>query len=114
MPLGCLLVPCYEQPRFKAPAYCQPPIIFSRDGLHWLDQHADELNPGDEEGFFDRWLGRLIWMDLLPIWNLGHKAFSRNTIEDADVPALVDAVEHGAIFIHGVKTKGVFDLLTKT
>lgn len=113
LPLGCLLVSSSEQPRFKASAYCQPPVIFSREGLYWLDQHAGELPAGEEEGFFDRWLGRLIWMNMQPVWSLGGKAFSRNTIEEADVPAMMAAKANHCVFFHGCKTQAIFDLLTK-
>lgn len=96
---------------FEGKMYVHPPLIFSLAGIKRIT--AALPSQVYEQGFWDRWLGRMIEITGATHHNFGPIGFSLNTIHAAHYPALKDAVRNGARWIHGVKDAETYKLLKK-
>jgi hypothetical protein len=100
-----------EPLRFKGSTYLHPPLAFSKDILKRINKAARTVPDSESEGFWDRQLG--LWCDIAKVppagWN--ERGFSRNTIQDSDIPSAVTARKAGAFLFHGIKTLNVLNAL---
>lgn len=95
--------------------FLHPPLLIHNSAMVSFSVAAKELaGSGIEakaQGFWDRLLGIYCGVLGIPIiknkW--GVDSWSKNTIEDADIPEVVAAIENGAEWIHGIKTQKVYD-----
>jgi hypothetical protein len=102
---------------FKGHWFLHPPIIVHHSLLRKLQPIMARANPGEEAGYWDRWLGYLCEKNNILVKDLkeGGGAFSRNTIQPAEFATLATACHAGARIFHGVKSQGALDaILTHT
>lgn len=103
------LEPNMEPHRFQADPYAVNPYSIDRATLKQLWQSILDHPTIMEAGLFDR---------LLTSWALAsgitpkdwQGGFARNTILESERAELTDALNAGATWIHGVKTREIFDL----
>lgn len=98
---------------FKGHYFLHPPIIVHRTLLARLQPIMAKAVPGEEGGYWDRWLGYLCEKNQIPIQDLrvGGGAFSRNTLQPAEYATLAGACLGGARIFHGVKSQGALDAI---
>lgn len=104
-----------EDPSFKATHFCHWPWIFSSVTASCIGElFLDSIRSKDiERGFPDRLLG---WccQSAFDLRHIGKLAYSRNLIDRPQyLEEAKQAVRDGARFIHGIKTKEVFDALIR-
>lgn len=100
-----------NQPEFKGHFFLHPPLMFGRDILFAVCDAMDLL-PDDSEGcFWDRVLGYACESSGIAMNGWMSSGFSKNTIEQSDIPAAVAARKAGATMFHGVKSEAVLKAL---
>lgn len=101
---------------FKGTTFIHPPLCMSRGCLQKIVWAMAAVPDEAEHGFWDRWIGLVCERGYIPLHNLlkSGLGFSRNTIEDTDIPAAGEAVRNGARLLHGVKSKECYDAVTSS
>lgn len=100
---------------FTGTMFCHPPIMFTAAGLTKLVWEIKQMPMQWEQSVWDRWIGLAIERaGLFPIDMLASgEAYASNTIHPEQFPGLAKAVQGGAVFIHGCKTRECFDVIMK-
>lgn len=91
--------------KFVSTVYLIPPLLASAKIIRRIADACDKHSDTDCCGFWDRWLGYCCQAEKIPMVGYGPTGFATNTIEDDKIASAVEAVEDGAIFIHGVKSE---------
>jgi len=98
---------------FNGTHFLHPPLFMDTETAAKIVKSSIELKSmGNEQGFWDRWIGMICEKGDIPIHSTEKIHYTRNTIEPAHMAELYEAVKHGAKLFHGVKTKVVHDMIT--
>lgn len=95
--------------QFVSPFYYLAPWIMPKPILAQIVESIRTLPNNVEGGFYDRYLGFALARAEIPHAGLGQLGFSLSTIKEPDLPAMNEAIQKGAVLIHGIKTAGVLD-----
>lgn len=96
---------------YVAPCYLNAPWTIDAESAWKMLETAESYPDLTEGGQDDRYLSALAWFSGVPL--IGHKegGFARNTIASADWPLMIDKVQQGAKWVHGIKTEDTLTLL---
>lgn len=96
---------------FEGTTYLHPPLCLTRACIERVNTVAAGIPDSAERGFWDRWIGLVCEKGEIQTYDfLTHGlGFSRNTINDGDIPNAVAAVAAGAVMLHGVKTRNCYE-----
>jgi hypothetical protein len=98
--------------QFKGDRFLHPPIFMSSGVVKALIEADGKWPEEQEDGFWDRWIGRLAQLDGIPCRGYGSLGVSFNTCEDAIIPNFVRAISMGAIMLHGIKSTAALKAVT--
>lgn len=102
-----------DQPQFKGHHFLHPPLSMSKGVLKRIAQEGCHVGDDAEQSFWDRWLGLVCEQAGVEMKGYDDNGFSRNTIEQHDIPAAVAARRAGATMFHGVKSGEVLRQLVE-
>lgn len=109
VPKDAIWCPAFNDTRvtrgFVGTTFCHPPVVMNTKMACHLVHALEEIGPGVEFGFWDRYVGYACEQYQIPIQNMwtSGECFARNPIEGEYVDQACEAVKLGARFIHGVK-----------
>lgn len=98
---------------YRGTTFIHPPLIIPKAIIGYLNASLSTLDDDCEGGFWDRMLGLAVEQRGIPLLNFFDHGlgFSRNTIEQHELGEAIQAVEQGAIFVHGIKRWSTFSAL---
>lgn len=105
-------LPNDNEQRFHAPTYPHYAHGMDRDTLEEILDDSIGCDPSEEEGYPDRFLGRICHENYIPMNNRVDLMYSRNLLDQPKyVAGARDAIKHGALFIHGIKEQHHIDAI---
>jgi len=107
-------LPNDNEARFAAPLYPHYAHGMGRATLMDVIQGMALSEVDMEEGYPDRFLGRVLFENYIPMTNRVDLMYSRNLLDQPKyIAGARDAIAHGALFIHGIKEQHHLDAILK-
>lgn len=99
--------------KFKGSQYLHFPVLMTRKACSEIVDFMDVLPLHAEAGFTDRYVGYAAELAGVKVNDLNPTGFvyTRNLIEPKDLPEATAAIQKGARWHHGIKSKEVFDAM---
>lgn len=106
---------------WKSKQFMHPPIFIGSAAIKPLVHQMGRTSFREESGMWDRWFGLVCDRAKITTQSLfatsifdSSLGFSRNTVEDDDLPDLRRAILHGATCIHGIKSEQALRIVNET
>jgi len=111
-----VLMPNTEPSRFMAPRYPLVPWTVDRASVLRLLEITDRYPTIMEEGAGDRFMAAICQVAGVPVLPFSPPGYGEGTIQPLFSPTaglLLDALQHGARAIHGIKDKAALDFIVQ-